>query len=134
MISGFFGLMTFPISYDWAALLVRLGVGLALLPYGLKKFSDRSGAAHFPKIRFFSQKSGFYAVMIIELVVPVCLILGLFTRMIVVPAICSMAVATAVTKGPYLTSPASIYFLMLIVIMCMGAGGFSLDYLLLNSI
>lgn len=131
MISGFFGLMTFPISYDWASLLLRLATGFALLPYGLKKFFDRSGMAHFPKVRFFSRESGFYAVMIIELIVPICLILGFCTRLIVIPAICSMAVATAVTRGPWLTSPASIYFLLMIAIFFIGSGNYSLDYLLL---
>lgn len=130
VIGGFFGLMTVPISYDWAALLVRAAVGAALLPYGLKKFFGRENAAKFPAVLFFSPAAGFYSVMVIETLVPVCLLLGLFTRLAVVPAICSFAVAVKVTKESYFTSPASLYLLMMIVILCIGAGDISLDYLL----
>lgn len=127
VIGGFFGLMTAQIPYDWAALFVRLAVGMALFPFGLKKLFDRQDADKFPKVLFFSPRAGFYSVMVIELLVPVCLVLGLFTRLAVVPAICSFAVATKVTSGPYLASPASLYLLMMIVILLVGAGDISLD-------
>lgn len=132
MISGFFGLMTVPISYDWAALLVRLAVGFALLPYPVKKFCERKNAEHFPRVLFFSPKSGFYAAMIVEGAVAICLIFGLFTRLIAIPGIINMGVAFTVSRGPYLTSPAAVYFLMLIAILCIGGGSYSLDGWLLS--
>lgn len=130
MIGGFFDAMTAAISYDWAALLARVAVGLALLPFGISKCMDRSGADKFHKVLFFSPAAGFYSVMIIETLVPVFLILGLFTRLAVVPAIFSFAIATKVTIGKYGISPASLYFLMMIVIFCIGSGSYSLDHYL----
>lgn len=130
MIGGFFALMTTPISYDWAALIIRVAVGLALLPFGLKKLFNRQDAPRFHKVLFFSPSAGYYSVMAIETLVPIFLLPGLFTRLAVVPAIFSFAVATWITKGPFLTSPASLYFLMMIAIFLIGAGNFSLDYLI----
>lgn len=137
MSGGFFGLMVDPVSYNWAALLVRLAVGLALLPYGLKKFShlkDFSSKKEPPeifKLGPLSAKAGFVCVMLIETFVPICLILGFLTRLAVLPCIFSMAIAFKATKGEFYTSPSSIYLLSLIAIFIIGSGGYSCDYLLM---
>lgn len=139
VVSGFFGLMAYPISFDWASLLVRVATGLALLPWGLKKIAKfkSMGKDQPPKIFAvgpLSARVGFISVMLIETVVPVCLILGLCTRLIVIPCIFSMAVAFKVTRGEYCTSPASIYFLLMIAILFIGSGAYSLDYLFMHVI
>lgn len=130
VISGFFGLMTFPISYDWAALLARVATGAALLPYGIKKFVYRQDAGKFPAVLFFSPRAGFYTMMAIEIIVPVCLLLGLFTRLAAAPAIIAFAFAVKASRGPCFTSPALVFFLMMLAIFFIGAGEYSLDYLL----
>lgn len=137
MSGGFFGLMVDPVSYDWAALLVRLAVALGLLPYGLKKFSHLKGFSskkeppEIFKIGPFSAMAGFISVMLIETFVPICLILGFCTRLVVLPAIFAMGVAFKETKGEFYTAPSSIYFLTLIVIFIIGSGQYSCDYLLM---
>lgn len=137
MSGGFFGLMVDPVSYGWAALLVRLAVGLALLPYGLKKFShlkDFSAKKQPPeifKLGPLSAKAGFISVMLIETFVPICLILGFCTRLAVLPCIFSMSVAFKATKGEFYTAPSSVYLLALVAIFFIGSGHFSCDYLLM---
>lgn len=141
MVSGFFGLMCFPLSYDWALLLVRLAVGLPLLCWGLKKISNlkkfTSGKDEPPKIFAvgpLSAKAGFICSMLVETGTALCLIFGFCTRLVVIACIFNMAVAFKVTKGPYLTSPAAIYLLMMIVFLIIGGGQYSLDYLLMKAI
>lgn len=135
IMSGFFGLMSAAIPYDWALLLVRLGISLGMLPWGLKKVETYKtfGAKHEPPKIFavgpLSAKTGFLCVMLIEFLTPICLILGFFTRLAVIPGIFSFGVAVRDTKGPYFTSPAMPYFLMLIVFLIIGPGQYSLDYL-----
>lgn len=131
VLEGFFQAMTFPISYDWAALFIRLAVGFGLLPYAVKKFNERSTADKFPKVLFFSRKAAFYSAMLIEGVVSICLILGFCTRLAAIPGIVNMGVAFTVSRGPYLTSPALVYFFMMIAILFIGSGNYSLDGLIL---
>lgn len=130
MFNSILDAMLYPVSYDFAALVVRIAVGLALLPWGLKKLFGQSAASKFPKVGPFSSVTAFYLAMIIEFTVPFFLFAGLFTRMAVIPAICSFSVATKVTKGPYFTSPASLYLLMMIAILLIGGGAYSLDHFL----
>lgn len=130
MIDSFFDAMTAPIPYDWVALMLRLAVGLALLPYGIDKCMNRANAGKFHKVLFFSPAAGFYCVMAIETLVPIFLFAGMFTRLAVVPAIFSFAIAAWITLGKYGKSPASLYFLMMIVIFCVGGGNYSLDHYL----
>lgn len=129
MISGFFGLMTSQISYDWAALLIRLAIGLAWLPYGLKKLFYQKDSAHFPAVWPFSPRAAYYASMIIEIGVSLCLIFGFCTRLAVIPGMVCMAVATKVNHGPCFTAPALPYLLGQIAIFFIGSGAYSLDYL-----
>lgn len=140
MINGFFDLMCFPISYDWALLLARVAVGLSLLTWGLKKISnlkDFMGKNEPPKIFkvwFLSAKAGFICSLCTETGTAICLLLGFCTRLAVIPCIVNMAVAFKATKGPYLTSPALIYLLMMIVFLITGGGQYSLDYWLMQAL
>lgn len=117
-------------SYDCAALLMRLAVGVALLPFAIKKcLSFDDPPKTFPQVLWFTPEAGFYVAMIIETGASVCVILGLFTRLIAFPAIVNMAFATRVTKGKYFTSPAQAYLLGFIAILIIGPGKYSLDWL-----
>lgn len=139
MIGGFFGLMAYPISFDWASLLVRLATGIALLPYGLKKIAHfKTLGKNAPEKIFavgpLSARAGFIWVMLIETIVPICLILGFCTRLAVIPCLVSMSVAFRETRGEYGTAPSSIYVLLMIALFFIGSGQISLDYLLMNTI
>lgn len=125
------GFMIDASSYDLAALLLRLTVGLALLPFGIKKILVRKTEADkFPKVLFFSPEAGFYSALIIEFGASICMIFGFFTRLVAIPAICNMAVATNVSRGNYFTSPAQSFLLGFISILIVGPGKYSLDWLM----
>lgn len=134
MIGGFFALMTFPLPYDWAALLIRIAVGGALLPFGLNKVMHRHNYANFPKVPLFSQKGAYYSAMIIETIGSICILCGFFTRLAALPVICCMAVAVSTARGHYFTAQALVFLLGAIAVFCIGAGMYSLDGLLLASI
>lgn len=74
---------------------------------------------------------GYYSAAIIETFVPLFLMAGFLTRLAVIPAIVSFTIATKVTIGKDLTSPALPYLLGLIAIFVVGSGLYSADYWLL---
>ena len=99
-----------PISASMASLLFRWAIALAMLPYG------------------------YYSAAIIETFVPLFLMAGLLTRLAVIPAIVSFTIATKVTIGKDLTSPALPYLFGLIAIFIVGSGLYSVDYWLLYAL
>lgn len=136
MVSGFFGLMTCPISYDWASLLVRVAVGLCLLTWGLKKISNlgafmKKDPPDIFKVWFLSARAGFICSMCTETGVAICLLAGFCTRLAVIFGFFNFIIATKATLGKYFTSPAALYLLMMIVIFFIGSGNYSLDYLIM---
>ena len=66
--------------------------------------------------------------------VPLFLMAGLLTRLAVIPAIVSFTIATKVTIGKDLTSPALPYLFGLIAIFIVGSGLYSVDYWLLYAL
>lgn len=136
MSSGFFEMLSCPVSFSFAILLARLAIGLSLLPYGLKKYENlkKFNNEHQPPDIFqvgpLTARQGFISVMLIESLVPCFLILGLFTRLAVIPCIVNMAVAFKTTyKTKSLEAPSLPFLLMMIVFLITGAGEYSLDYL-----
>ena len=119
-----------PISASMASLLFRWAIALAMLPYGVQKLFHPENAAKFPKVLFFSPKVGYYSAAIIETFVPLFLMAGLA----VIPAIVSFTIATKVTIGKDLTSPALPYLFGLIAIFIVGSGLYSVDYWLLYAL
>lgn len=117
-----------PISASMASLLFRWAIALAMLPYGVQKLFHPENAAKFPKVLFFSPKVGYYSAAIIETFVPLFLMAGLL------PAIVSFTIATKVTIGKDLTSPALPYLFGLIAIFIVGSGLYSVDYWLLYAL
>lgn len=105
-----------------------------MLPYGVQKLFHPENAAKFPKVLFFSPKGGYYSAAIIETFVPLFLMAGLLTRLAVIPAIVSFTIATKVTIGKDLTSPALPYLFGLIAIFIVGSGLYSVDYWLLYAL
>ena len=116
-----------PTSASMASLLFRWAIALAMLPYGVHP----ENATKFPKVLFFSPRVGYYSAAIIETFVPLFLMAGFLTRLAVIPAIVSFTIATKVTIGKDLTSPALPYLFGLIAIFIVGSGLYSADYWLL---
>ena len=120
-----------PTSASMASLLFRWAIALAMLPYGVQKLFHPENAENFPKVLFFSPKVGYYSAAVIETFVPLFLMAGFLTRLAVIPAIVSFTIATKVTIGKDLTSPALPYLFGLIAIFIVGSGLYSVDYWLL---
>ena len=95
-----------PTSASMASLLFRWAIALAMLPYGVQKLFHPENATKFPKVLFFSPRVGYYSAAIIETFVPLFLMAGFLTRLAVIPAIVSFTIATKVTIGKDLPSPA----------------------------
>lgn len=130
MENAFFVLMADTISSDWAALLIRLVIGISLLPYALIKLSEaRTPPEKFPKVPFLSPKTAFYLAMVVETVTSIGCILGFCTRVVAFLGICNMGVAAWKVHGKYWSANAMPYFFGFIAILLIGAGKYSLDYL-----
>jgi putative oxidoreductase len=87
-----------------AVLLIRLMVGLVFLSEGLQKFlfSESVGAGRFAKIGFSYPELTATIVAVFEIICGSFIVLGLFTRLAVLPTIAIMLVAIAMTKLPIL--------------------------------
>jgi uncharacterized membrane protein YphA (DoxX/SURF4 family) len=123
-----------------AVLLIRLMVGLVFLSEGIQKFlfPDAVGAGRFAKIGL--QQPEFLApfVAAFEICCGSLIVLGLLTRLAVIPTITIMIVAICTTKIPLLTSDgfwkmaheARTDWSMLlgsIFLLIVGAGKYSID-------
>lgn len=130
MENSFFAFMANPASSDLAALLIRLAIGLSLLPYALTKLSERhTPPEKFPKVPLLSTEQAFYLAMVVETVAAVGAILGFCTRLVAFLGICNMGVATWKVHGKFWSATAMPYFLGFIAILFIGAGRYSLDFL-----
>jgi uncharacterized membrane protein YphA (DoxX/SURF4 family) len=89
-----------------AVLLIRLMVGCVFISEGLQKFlfSDEVGAGRFAKIGLPSPEVLAPFVGTFEVVCGALVLLGLFTRLAVIPLLTIMGVAVWTTKVPMLLS------------------------------
>ncbi|HQX50257.1 MAG TPA: DoxX family protein [Planctomycetaceae bacterium] len=87
-------------------LLIRLTVGLVFLSEGIQKFlfPDAVGVGRFIKIGLPALEFLAYFVGVFEITCGVLIVLGLLTRLAVIPTITIMLVAIASTKVPILMS------------------------------
>ncbi|MDE7371257.1 MAG: DoxX family protein [Desulfovibrio sp.] len=123
-------ILTTSVPGDWAILLLRWVIGLALLPYAVQKICTPSMAEKFPAVLGLSSSLSFHLAMCVETLASVCLLLGLGTRIAAVAGICNMSVAFKVNHGPYLTAPSAPFLLGFIAVLVTGPGRFALDALL----
>lgn len=123
-----------------AVLLIRLAVGLTFLSEGIQKFlyPDDRGAGRFDKIGLPEPELLGYFVGSFEAVCGALIVLGLLTRLAVLPTIAIMLVAIATTKIPILQNDgfwemahdARTDFAMLtgsLFLLIVGAGKLSID-------
>ena len=87
-----------------ATLLIRLAVGCIFLSEGIQKFSfpDQVGAGRFLKIGIPAPEVMAPFVGCFEILCGVLVLLGLVTRLAVIPLLCIMLVAIVTTKIPIL--------------------------------
>ena len=130
-----------------ATILIRLIVGAAFLSEGIQKFlfPAEVGAGRFEKIGFSYPEFTAQFVACFEIACGSFVLLGLFTRLAVVPLIIIMLVAIASTKIPILQEKgfwkmahdARTDWSMLlgsIFLLIVGAGSFSCDQVLARSV
>ncbi len=123
-----------------AVLIIRLMVGAVFLSEGIQKFvlPAEVGAGRFAKIGFSSPEMLAPFVAIFEISCGSLVLLGLYTRMAVIPLIAIMCVALYATKLPILLSAGFLkmahesrtdYSMLLgsVFLMIVGAGNASLD-------
>lgn len=126
-----------------AVILIRVMVGLVFLSEGIQKFlyPEIRGAGRFLKIGLPSPEFLSYFVASFEIVCGILIVLGLFTRLAVLPTITIMLVAIFSTKIPMLSEDgfwsmahaARTDFSMLlgsIYLLIVGAGPLSIDAVL----
>jgi len=121
-------------------LLIRLAVGLIFLSEGLQKYitPDTTGAGRFAKIGFSHPAFWAYFTGSFEIVCGILVLIGLITRLAVIPLIIIMIVAFITTKIPILTHKSFWSFaheyrtdfamtLLLIYLLVYGSGSHSID-------
>lgn len=134
---------TFQSKASAAVILIRLMVGLIFLSEGIQKFlyPEVRGAGRFLKIGLPAPEFLSYFVASFEIVCGVLIVLGLLTRLAVIPTITIMLVAIFTTKIPMLSEDgfwsmahaARTDFSMLLgslYLFFVGAGPLSVDRLL----
>ncbi len=123
--------------YDWATpfswLLVRLTVGLMLLPNAWTKWSHgvewtavNIMAKRVPSLP--SEPTALF-IMVLEAAAVICIPLGLFTRFVAAALAIQMAVIYAVMTGPSQTL-AMMWGLIALAVALRGGGPYSLDRLI----
>ncbi len=93
-----------------ANLIVRLMVGLVFLPEGVKKFvfPEQWGAGRFARIGIPAPETMAHVIGAIEIACAVLVLVGLFTRLAVIPLVGVMLVALTTTKVPLLWRATSV--------------------------
>lgn len=128
-----------------SVVLIRLLVGLVFLSEGIQKFlyPDARGVGRFEKIGLPEPEFLAYFVASFEVTCGLLIVLGLLTRLAVLPAITIMLVAIATTKIPMLSEDgfwqmahaARTDFSMLLgslFLLIVGAGYYSADAMLVS--
>lgn len=121
-----------PVSLNAGLLLLRL-FSLFLMYYGYDKvvnFSDK--AAYWPDPLNVGSAASLSLTIFAELVCPVFIILGLFTRLALIPAIINMGFAILIghTGQPFLAREHAFSFLVpFLVLFLAGPGNYSIDAL-----
>lgn len=126
------------LSMDWAALLLRIVFcGLMVYNHGTMKltlFSENPDS--FPDAVGLGSTASYYFVVFAEAICSVLVLLGLFTRLALVPLLVTMAVAAfSVNWNNPLTDKELplLYFCVYVAIFLLGPGRFSVDTWLFRS-
>jgi len=123
-----------PISTHMSSLILRLSAGGFMLTHGVPKF-QRLLSGEFQFADPFGLGPGVSLGMAVfaELVCSVLLILGLGTRLATIPLIVTMAVAAFIAHGadPFgKKEMALLYLAVYLVLLLLGSGKYSFDYVL----
>ena len=128
-------------TYDWASLILRVGLGAILIPHGMQKlFGTFAGpgmtnfAALLGKLGYPMPEFWAWAIALTEFVGGILLVLGLFTRPVALALLIFMLESTRFTSGMggfFWTKGGSEYSILLglcaIYFLIRGGGPYSVD-------
>lgn len=120
-------------AYNWGLLILRLVLGGFMLTHGIPKLMNFSQLSQNFIPVLGSPSLGLILIIGAEVFCTIAIILGLFTRLAAIPPIIGMLVATIAVHGsdPFRVMELPLlYASMFAVIALVGAGKFSLDYLI----
>lgn len=115
-------------------LLFRVVVGVYMITHGWQKLSNFSTiSAGFPDPLGVGSSASLALIVFAEFGCSILLILGFFTRIATIPLIIGMVVASFVVKTPTSFNQvelSTLYLLLYVALTFLGAGKYSLDYVL----
>lgn len=121
---------------DWGLLVLRLVVGIFMLTHGWAKLSNYAEMSQqFPPMLGLSSQVGLTLIIFAEFFCSIALILGLFTRLAIIPLIIGMAVAAFVAHGadPFSVKETSLLYLgIYVTLLLTGPGKIAIDTLIYN--
>ncbi|MTK54588.1 DoxX family protein [Paludibacter sp.] len=122
------------ITMDAALFLLRLLTAGFMLTHGLEKLSNFSSLSEaFPDPLGVGHSASLIMILISEVGCSLLILLGLFTRLATLPSIFGMSIAFFVIHAgmPFAAKElAGIYLLLYIIILLMGPGRYSADYII----
>lgn len=122
-------------NMDVALLIVRITVAGLMLAHGLPKLEMllAGGPVEFPAVFGLSAASSLVLAVFAEVVCSVLILVGLGTRLAVIPLILTMLIAAFYIHGadPFARKePAILYLLPYVMLLLAGSGKYALDHLL----
>lgn len=117
---------------DTGILLLRAGFGIMILMHGIGKLQDLiSGANDFPDPIGIGSTLSLALVTFAEFICAILLIIGLFTRLALVPLIITMLVVVFIHEAHldlFDKEPPVLFLIVFIALFFTGAGKYSMDY------
>jgi putative oxidoreductase len=125
-----------PLNADFGILLLRLIFGGLMFYHGYSKvMAYNQILPMFGDLVGIGSKNSFHLVIFAEFICGALVVLGLFTRLAVIPILIAMAVAFFVAHGkdPFQVKELAFFFLTLsIPVFILGSGRYSIDHLIFN--
>ena len=119
---------------DIAIFLLRIGIAAFMLTHGLPKLQALSNdPVQFPEVMGMSASLSLGLTVFAEVICSVLILVGLATRVAVIPLIITMLVAVLYIHGsdPFAKQEMGLlYFLTYVALFLTGSGKYSIDYLL----
>lgn len=114
---------------------IRIGKGILIIMFGKELFDDammNDYTKFLTDVGMPAPRLMLTIAKLTELIGGVCLVVGLFTRIVVVPLMATMlTVVWLMSDGNFFNDgTASTFFLLFLALLLLGSGTFNLDYLL----
>jgi len=117
--------------------LIRIGTGILIIMFGKELFDDaimNDYTKFLTDVGMPAPRLMLTLAKLTELIGDACLVVGLFTRIVVVPLMVTMlTIIWYMAEGNFFNGgTASTFFILFLALLFLGSGTFSLDYLLFD--